>query len=321
MRCWRSRASRGADVHVFLAPLALLVERLFGYPRPLYGAIRHPVVWMGALLGWLDARFNTGDNRKGRGVAALSILLLATAIVTGVLAYGLRQVPFGWVVEALLATAFLAQKELSRAVRAVADALDHSLEAGRKQVSQIVGRDPAELDEPGVARAAVESLAESASDGIIAPLFWLLLGGLPGVALYKAINTADSMIGHKTRRFRHFGWPAAWTDDLANLVPARLAGLLLALAMPSRAAVALKTMWRDADKHRSPNAGWPEAAMAGALGLRLNGPRYYGETLAELPWLGDGREDADPRDIRDALWVYARACMLLFALVVLWWWL
>ncbi len=293
----------------FLAPLALLIERLFGYPRPLYGAISHPVVWMGALIGWLDRRLNAGENRRGRGFLALSLLLLATAIVAGGIALALRQVPYGWVAEAIIATAFLAQRELGRAVRAVADALDQSLEAGRRQVSQIVGRDPQELDAAGVSRAAVESLAESASDGVVAPLFWLIVGGLPGIALYKAVNTADSMIGHKDDRYLAFGWASARLDDLLNWIPARLTALLFAgAAFWVKGADAEKswtTTLRDAGKHESPNAGWPEAAMAGALGFALGGPRSYGGTVHALPTLGDGRTDLGPADIRKALDLYA----------------
>ncbi|MFY8098676.1 MAG: adenosylcobinamide-phosphate synthase CbiB [Allorhizobium sp.] len=215
-------------MHVFLAPLALLLERLFGYPSPVYKAIRHPVVWMGALLDWLDKTLNKGTHQRLKGVLALLILLAVTAAITVAIHLGLSLIPFGWVIEAIFATTLLAQKELARAVRAVADALDTSLEAGRRQVSQIVGRDPETLDSAGVSRAAIESLAESTSDGIIAPLFWLVLGGLPGIALYKAINTADSMIGHKTERHLQFGWAAARLDDLVNWLPARLSALLVA---------------------------------------------------------------------------------------------
>ena len=295
-------------MHVFLAPLALLLERLVGYPRPLYGAIRHPVVWMGALLAALETRLNMGSHRRLKGVLALSLLLLVTAVITIAIRLGLGAVPFGWVLEAILATSLLAQKELGRAVRAVADALDHSLEAGRRQVSQIVGRDPETLDAAGVSRAAVESLAESTSDGVIAPLFWLVLGGLPGIALYKAINTADSMIGHKTETHIEFGWAAARLDDLVNWIPARLSALLVAgAAFWVKGADAEKgwtTALRDARKHASPNAGWPEAAFAGALGFALGGPRSYAGETVDLPSLGDGRRDLGPADIRKALDLY-----------------
>lgn len=301
-----------------LAPLALLIERVVGYPPPLYAAIRHPVVWMGTLIAWLDARLNQGTNRRGRGVLVLVVLLAVTALVAGGIASGLRQLPFGWVAEAVLATAFLAQKELARAVRAVVDALDVSLEAGRLQVSQIVGRDPETLDATGVSRAAVESLAESASDGVIAPLFWLIVGGLPGIALYKAVNTADSMIGHRTDRYRDFGWASARLDDVLNFVPARLTALLLSgaalLVKDADAERGWTVALRDAHKHESPNAGWPEAAMAGALGFSLGGPRAYDGDVHDLPEFGaGGRRDLGPSDIRRALELYAMMLNLALA--------
>ena len=218
-------------MHALAATLALLLERLFGYPGRLFRLIGHPVIWMGALIDLLDRRLNRADlpgpERKRRGVAALVLLLLAVGVPTAIAAALLRQLPGGWAIEAVLATSLLAQKELGRAVRSVADALAHSLGAGRKAVSGIVGRDPDVLDEAGVARAAIETLAENASDGVIAPLFWLLVLGLPGIALYKAVNTADSMIGHKTARYLDFGWASARFDDLENWIPARLTGLLL----------------------------------------------------------------------------------------------
>jgi adenosylcobinamide-phosphate synthase len=293
----------------FLAPLAMLLERLFGYPPPLLKAVGHPVIWMGWLISRLEAWLNKGSRRKLKGMAMLAILLLATAAITFAIAYGLRLIPLGWVIEAVLATSLLAQKELGRAVRAVADALTHSLEAGRKQVSQIVGRDPQDLDEAGVSRAAIESLAESASDGVIAPLFWLILGGLPGIALYKAINTADSMVGHRNERYRDFGWASARLDDLVNWIPARLTALLLSGAAfwvkGADAEKAWTTALRDARKHASPNAGWPEVALAGALGFSLGGPRTYDGEVHELPEFGTGRRELGPEDIRRALELYA----------------
>lgn len=309
-------------MHVFIAPLALLLERLVGYPRPVFATISHPVVWIGALISWLDRHLNRDSARRLKGVLALLILLVAVAAITIPVHYGLSLLPFGWVVEAILATSLLAQKELGRAVRAVADALAISLETGRRQVAQIVGRDPDELDSSGVARAAVESLAESTSDGVVAPFFWLLLGGLPGIALYKAVNTADSMIGHKTEKYLAFGWAAARCDDLLNLVPARLSALLVAGAAfwvkGADAEKAWTTALRDARKHASPNAGWPEAAFAGALGFALGGPRTYGGERVDLPTLGEGRRDLEPADIRKALELYAMALNLLlgFALAL-----
>lgn len=300
-----------------LAPLALLIERVVGYPTGLYRATGHPVTWIGTLISWLDARLNNGQGRKLKGVALL-LLLLLTVLAIGLLVIAVtRRVPFGWMLEAILASTLLAQKELGRAVKAVADGLNVSLETGRRAVSQIVGRDPETLDEPGVARAAVESLAESTSDGVVAPLFWLLVGGLPGVLVYKAANTADSMIGHKNERYREFGWASARFDDLLNWVPARLTALLVAGAAflvrrtdPEHAwGVAL----RDAKKHDSPNAGWPEAAFAGALGFRLGGPRAYDGETHDLPAFGDGRADLSALDILKALELYWMAMNLLLA--------
>jgi len=226
----------------------------------------------------------------------------------------------GWVVEAILATTLLAQKELGRAVRSVAEALDFSLEHGRQAVRGIVGRDPETLDEAGIARAAIESLAENASDGVIAPLFWLLLLGLPGIALYKAVNTADSMIGHKTEKYLDFGWASARFDDLVNWVPARVCGMLFCAAAlftnGASAAAGWRTMLLDAGKHDSPNAGWPEAATAGALGFALGGPRSYDREVHELPTLGSGRADLTAADIRKALELYANLLNLALGISV-----
>lgn len=263
---------------------------------------------MGALLTALEKSLNRGSHKRLKGVLALLVLLAVTAAITVAIRIGLGFIPFGWVIEAVLASSLLAQKELGRAVRAVADALDHSLQAGRKQVAQIVGRDPETLDQAGVSRAAIESLAESTSDGIIAPLFWLVLGGLPGIALYKAANTADSMIGHKTERHLEFGWAAARFDDLVNWIPARLSALLVAGAAfwvkGADAEKAWTTALSDAKKHDSPNAGWPEAAFAGALGFALGGPRSYDGKTVALPTLGAGRADLGPADIRKSLDLY-----------------
>lgn len=305
----------------FLAPLALLIERLTGYPRPLQNLIGHPVAWMGQLIAWLELRLNLpGRSRKFLGVVML-LLLLGTclAISLSIIAVT-RNVPFGWVIEAILATSLLAQIELGRAVIAVADGLAQSLEAGRRAVSHIVGRDPDVLDEAGVSRAAIESLAESASDGVVAPLFWLAVLGLPGIVLYKAINTADSMVGHRNERYRDFGWASARLDDLVNWIPARLTALLFAgsafLVRHADPEQAWTTTLRDAGKHDSPNAGWPEAAMAGALGFSLGGPRTYGGETLDLPALGDGRRDLDAFDILKALELYWMMLNLALGLTV-----
>lgn len=289
------------------ALLALILERLVGYPGALVARIGHPVIWMGRLISLLDTRLN--NRTRSRGVLALVLLLAATALVTVPMAWVLRSIPFGWVIEAVLATSLLAQKSLRDAVRAVAAALGRSLPEGRTAVSHIVGRDPQALDEAGVARAAIESLAESTSDGVIAPLLFLILGGLPGIALYKAVNTADSMIGHKTERHLQFGWAAARFDDLLNLIPARLTALLIAggafFVKGAHPEAAWSTALSDAKKHESPNAGWPEAAFAGALGFQLGGPRSYDGEVVDLPSFGTGRAELGAGDIERGLALYA----------------
>ncbi len=292
-----------------LALAALLLEAVIGYPAFVYRAIGHPVTWMGALIAGLEKRLNRpseADNRR-RGIVAAAILLVVTAGVAGALD---RVLPGVCVV--LAATSLLAQRSLHDHVQAVADALHgDGLHAGRTAVSMIVGRNPASLDEAGVARAAIESLAENFSDGIVAPAFWLAVAGLPGAACYKAANTADSMIGHRTARYETFGWAAARLDDAINLPASRLSAMLLTLAAVATGASpqgAIRALMRDARRHRSPNAGWPEAAMAGALGLKLAGPRVYGETLVEDAFMGDGRRDATASDIIRALRLYKAAC-------------
>jgi adenosylcobinamide-phosphate synthase len=307
-------------MHAFLAPLSLLVERIVGYPQALVKVIGHPVIWMGALISFLERRLNhpdyIGTERRRAGIWMLATLLAATLAITIAIRWALWPVPFGWVIEAILATTLLAQKELGRAVGAVADGLDRSLEAGRRAVSHIVGRDPQALDAPGVSRAAIESLAESSSDGIVAPAFWLVLFGLPGIAAYKAINTADSMVGHRTERYLDFGWASAKLDDFVNWIPARLTALLLAASAffvkGADAEAAWRTALRDAKKHDSPNAGWPEAAMAGALGFLLGGPRSYEGQVHDLPSFGSGRTDLGAKDIHRALQLYGTMLTIVF---------
>ncbi len=316
-----------------IALVAVLIERLTGYPKIVHDAIGHPVEWMGALIARLDEAMNLERDpfwlRRAKGVAALAALLAVVAFATVPVSVWLRGEVWGWLAEAVIATSLIAQQSLKAHVRAVHDGLRASLADGRRAVSMIVGRDPNALDEAGVSRAAIESLAESTSDGVVAPVLALALGGLPGIALYKAINTADSMIGHKNDRHRAFGWAAARLDDLVNLIPARLCGLLIAaaasLTSPRKGAAALAAMWQDARKHQSPNAGWPEAATAGALGIRLGGPRAYQGEMVDLPWFGSGRTELGADDIRLALALYGRtltlgaALMALVALVALFW--
>ncbi|KAA3449159.1 cobalamin biosynthesis protein CobD [Mesorhizobium sp. SARCC-RB16n] len=310
---------------VLIAFLSLVVEFALGYPDWLFRAIGHPVTWFGRLISFLDLRLNRATDpdalRRQRGVQALLVIVLVPA-VTGlcVQLVLLWFVPLGWIIAVLLATSLLSQKSLHEHVEAVADALDSGgLDMGRAAVSRIVGRDPETLDRAGVCRAAIESLAENFSDGIVAPAFWTGVGGLAGGAAYKAANTADSMIGHRTPRHEAFGWAAARFDDWINLPASRLTALLIVLASflveDADPHGAWKAVRRDAKKHRSPNAGWPEAAMAGALGLALAGPRSYGGLVVDDVFMGEGgRRDVDSGDIRRALKLYRVADFLLIGL-------
>jgi adenosylcobinamide-phosphate synthase len=302
-----------------LALAATIVEALIGYPAPLYRAIGHPVTWMGRWLAGLEQIMNQPAHgfaaRRAGGVLALLMYLASVGLVAWLATRALLPLgPAGFAALALLAATLPAQRSLGAHVSAVAEGLDAGLDEGRGAVAKIVGRNPDVLDEAAVARAAIESLAENFSDGVVAPILWIALGGLVGGALYKAINTADSMIGHKDDRHAAFGWAAARLDDLVNLPASRLTALWLILAAaltpgasPQEAARAVR---RDAARHRSPNAGWPEAAMAGALGLKLAGPRVYGETLVDDAFMGSGRHDASAADIRLALKLYRRACLI-----------
>jgi adenosylcobinamide-phosphate synthase len=303
--------------------LAALVERFVGYPEILHKALGHPIQWMGAAIDWLDANLNTRphDVFEGRlrGAAALLVLIGASTLPAWFIAHLLSGFSGGWIIEAMIATAFLAQKSLHDHVRDVERALSSSLTAGRAAVCKIVGRNTETLDESGVARAALESLAENAADGVVAPLFWYLLLGLPGLVAYKAVNTADSMIGHKSDEHLHFGYASARFDDVLNFIPARLTALLFSGASLFESQAAAKNSFRaamdDARRHRSPNAGWPEASMAGALGLRFGGPRDYDGETVHLPWLGSGRERLTRQDIARGLRLYDRSLWLMLALL------
>ena len=299
-----------------------MIELCAGYPQALLRAIGHPVTWFGRLIAALDRSLNrdTADPhwRRGAGIVAILLLLGIVGTVAFVVQSELLRLPFGLIAVAVIASTLIAQRSLHRHVADVATALEQGgVIAGRAAVAKIVGRDPETLDAAGVARAAIESLAENFSDGVVAPVFWMAIAGLPGAALYKAINTADSMIGHRTPRHEAFGWAAARLDDLVNLPASRLSALLLVAAAASNrnAAAAWRAVVRDASRHRSPNAGYPEAAMAGALGLSLAGPRVYGGVTIDDPTMGEGRRDATAADIRCALTLYRYADAILLALV------
>jgi adenosylcobinamide-phosphate synthase len=299
--------------------VALGLDSLLGWPNPVFRVIGHPVSWLGRLVGALDRWINLegADDgaRRIAGVVAAAVVIGAAAEIAWVLTW---LVPGAWpgvVLTGVLAWPLVAVRSLRDHVRAVALPLaEGDLAAARRAVSMIVGRDPEQLGREGVARAALESLAENTSDAVVAPIFWGVIFGLPGIAAYKAINTLDSMIGHRTPRHHAFGWASARIDDLANLIPARLTGLLFAL-VSTRPRAALATMWRDARRHRSPNAGWPEAALAGALEIRLSGPRVYHDHVADEPWLNEGAADPQAADIARALRLF-RFVVLALALIL-----
>jgi adenosylcobinamide-phosphate synthase len=292
--------------------VALIADAFFGDPQELWERIPHPVVLMGRLIGFLDRRMNRTQNRA-EGIRAIAILVIvagATGLAIHLLA---RAHPMGYLLEGAMVTILLAQRSLYDHVNAVAMAFrEGGLEAARYAVSQIVGRDPAKLDESGICRAAIETTAENFSDGVVAPAFWYLVGGLPGMMIYKAVNTADSMIGHRTPRYEKFGWAAARLDDWMNHIPARISAALIwvaALLPGFDRRNAARAVREDAPLHRSPNAGWSEAAMAGALGLALAGPRHYegGEVIDA--WMNrEGNRRATRADIRNALGFYVKVC-------------
>jgi len=311
---------------LLLAVAAMAIDWLVGDPPWLWGRrLHHPVVLLGGLAAWLEHRLNrfdvTDGARRRRGALTVLIVVGCAALVGWLVALAAEALPFGWLLELALVVVLIAQRDLFDHVRRVELALARDgLEGGRAAIAHVVGRDPESLDRHGVVRAAVESLAENFSDGVIAPLFWYLVLGPIGICAYKAVNTLDSMIGHRSDRFLAFGMVAARLDDVANLIPARLSAAILALAacfVPrGKPIAALATIWRDAAKHRSPNAGWPEAAMAGALDLALAGPRRYHGALVVDPWIGAGRARAEPADLRRALILFALACVLTAALMI-----
>ncbi len=304
----------------------MLIELCFGYPDRLQRAIGHPVSWIGRLIALLDRSLNREtdgpQSRRAAGIVAVLVVLAIVGVIALAIQHALLRAPFGIFAVGVLAGTLVAQRSLHRHVADVATALEKDgVAAGRTAVAHIVGRDTDSLEAAGIARAAIESLAENFSDAIVAPVFWMVIGGLPGAALYKAINTADSMIGHRTQRYAAFGWAAARLDDLVNLPASRLCALLLiaaaALTKEASAADAWRAVRCDAARHRSPNAGYPEAAVAGALGLALAGPRSYGGVQVDDAVMGDGRPKAGAADIRRALALYRVADAILIALLAI----
>jgi len=309
----------GALSHSAMVALALVLDALIGDPPQIWRRIPHPAALAGHAIGYLDNRLNIQNlpagSRRLRGIAAITLLVVAALIIGWLIETILGALPFGSLLIAFLAAILIAQRSLFEHVAAVARGLkSDGLAGGRAAVAHIVGRDPSQLDEAGISRAAIESTAENFSDGVVAPAFWFVLLGMPGLLAYKIVNTADSMVGYRTQRHEAFGWASARLDDVLNWIPARLSGALIALAAPAcggRIKIALATMVQDAGIHRSPNAGWPEAAMAGALGIALAGPRTYPDRVVDDPFLNaGGRLDATADDIRRSLRVFVIACIL-----------
>ena len=300
--------------------VAMAIDAALGWPEQLFRIAGHPVIWVGRLIDSVDTAWNRdSDPPTFRRAAGAIATLLVIALPTGLAWIVQAQLTTGWsriLVVGILAWPLVALRSLHDHLTAVAHPLQSGdIEGARSAVSRIVGRDPANLDEAGIARASIESLAENASDGVIAPVFWGTVFGLPGIVGYKIINTLDSMIGHRTPRHEAFGWAAARIDDLANFIPARLTGFMFAV-LSAQPGNAMSCMMRDARRHRSINAGWPEAAMAGALGVRLSGPRVYHDRLADEPWLNEGARDPLAADIGRGLKLYRRAVLLTAAMLV-----
>ena len=303
---------------------AVAIDAVVGDPAFIWRRLPHPVVLIGRSIGALDRALNSGAARRAKGIAAIAVVVALAGGIGGAIAAVLASYSWGWLIEAIFMSVLIAQRSLLQHFRAIEGPLARGdIEGARAALAQIVGRDVCVLDEAGVARAGIESLAENASDGVVAPVFWVALFGLPGILIYKAVNTADSMIGHRDARYEDFGWASARLDDLLNLIPARLTGVLICIAAyftpDASARGAFAAMRRDARKHASPNAGFPEAAAAGALGLRLGGPRVYDGARDDAPWMGDGRAHATSRDMATAAKLSVTAFGLMaLALLTIW---
>ncbi len=296
--------------------IALVLDAALGDPPALWQRVPHPVAVMGRMVGALEARLNTGTGRRAKGALAVIALVGIAALLGRIIGTG----SFLGVPETLIVAILLAQNSLAAHVRNVARALETGAEPARRAVGLIVGRDAELLDERGIIRGAIESAAENFSDGVVAPAFWYLVAGLPGILAYKMVNTADSMIGYRTERYEAFGWAAARLDDVLNWIPARISAVLICIVFASRRAV--RIMWRDARLHRSPNAGWPEAALAGVLDIALSGPRIYDGHETSDPYVNaKGRHDLTGADIDAAVGVIWRGWVGLLGILILLWWL
>ncbi len=308
-------------MNILIALIAIIIEKFFAYPKILQNYFRHPIEWIGAYINFFETRFNQGTkpNRLLAGFLMLITIILICLLIALALNYIFNMLYLPFIFKGLIAFALLASRQLGQAVELVTKALAISLDEGREALSHIVGRDVKNLDEAEISRGAIETLAENSSDGFIAPLFYLLLFGLPGIIIYKAINTADSMVGHKNKRYKDFGFFSAKLDDIVNYIPARITAFLFIIS----AAILKKANWReatisalrDAHKHASPNAGWPEASLAGALNFSLGGKRFYNDQELDLPQMGNGKRDLGVNDIKLALKLYNIMLLLVYFLI------
>ncbi|WP_271801857.1 adenosylcobinamide-phosphate synthase CbiB [Commensalibacter communis] len=311
--------------HLKIMAIAILIDAIWGDPKQIYSKIPHPIVWIGNLIGLLDKKFNhpteAPQQQKRKGFIALGLAVTIPSILgyfSQKIIFDYLPKPIAYLISGMIGSIFVARRSLHEHVQNVADALDQSdINLARHAVSQIVGRNTEQLNQSGIARAAIESLAENFSDGVTAPIFWGGVGGLPGIIAYKAINTADSMIGHKTKKHLFFGYAAAKTDDYVNYPASRLSALWIILAASKHPIVDFQFVVQEAKKHNSPNAGWPEAAMATCLSIYLAGPRQYQNTVINTPWIGRGRKTVSKRNLKNALKLFSLACNLYYLFVLL----
>lgn len=309
--------------HLQIMLIAALIDTIWGEPSFIYNKIPHPIIWIGNLIGFLDKKLNhskhTAYQQKRNGFIALGISLIIPYLIGTVLQkifFKFLPKPIAYLLSGLISSIFIARRSLYEHVHDVEKTLTiKDIEAARYAVSQIVGRKTDQLDQSGIARAAIESLAENFSDGVTAPIFWGCIGGIPGIIVYKAINTADSMIGHKTKKYQFFGYAAAKADDYVNYPAARLSALLIILASSTKPIADFKTVIQEAKKHNSPNAGWPEAAMATCLSIYLAGPRQYHEIVIHTPWIGKGKMALNSKDIKKSLNIFSLSCNIYYGTI------
>lgn len=310
--------------HLKIMAIAIFIDAIWGDPKQIYNKIPHPIIWIGNLIDYLDKKLNhpqdTAPQQKRNGFLTLGLTVALPCLIGYFIQKSLFKIfpkPIAYLLSGIIGSIFIARRSLYEHVQDVSNALEHpDINIARHAVSQIVGRNTSQLDHSGIVRAAIESLAENFSDGVTAPIFWGCIGGLPGIIIYKAINTADSMIGHKTTKYQYFGYAAAKTDDYVNYPASRLSALWIILAASKKPINDIKQVIKEAKKHNSPNAGWPEAAMATCLSIYLAGPRQYKDIVLNTAWIGNGRKELNRNDIQNALKIFLSACNIHYNLIL-----